>query len=144
MPALRGDLIQEMTVAVWRSFDRYDPSRAFSTWMYRIALNVAISFFRREDRHQRRRAPIEQAPPASERLPDDPLVARLLECIDDLGLLDKALVLLYLDGYSHSEIAGVLGITPTNASTKLARIKERLRRTISANTLKQGEHHGIR
>lgn len=130
--AQRPDLIQEMTIALWRSFERYDSARPFGTWMYRIALNVAISFFRSESRHAERLTPIDAVERASEELSGDPRVGTLLECIDGLGPLDKALVLMHLDGFAHAEIAGVLGITPTNASTKLARIKERLRAAMTA------------
>jgi RNA polymerase sigma-70 factor, ECF subfamily len=144
IPALRTDLIQEMTVALWRSFDRYDPSRAFSTWMYRIALNVAISFFRREDRYARRHAPIEHATTAVERPPEDARVARLLECLDELEPLDKALVVLHLDGYPYAEIGDILGITTSNAGTKLGRIKERLRRNMTAPPIEQGDNLGTR
>lgn len=121
-----------MTIALWRSFERYDPSRPFATWMYRIVLNVAISFFRSESRHVGRLAPLEGVEPTGEAVSDDPRVGSLLECIDELGPLDKALVLMYLDGYPHAEIAGILGITPTNTATKLARIKERLRAAMTA------------
>lgn len=113
-------------MALWRSFARYDASRPFATWTYRIALNVAISFYRSESRLASRLTPMDGVERASEDS-GDPRVGILLECIDELGPLDKALVLMYLDGYPHAEIADVLGITPTNASTKLARIKERLR-----------------
>ncbi len=116
-----------MTVALWRSFERYDPSRPFATWMYRIVLNVAISFYRAESRHADRSASLDGAERAEEPLSGDSRVERLLECIDELGPLDKALVLMYLDGYPHCDIAGILGITPSNAATKLARLKERLR-----------------
>jgi RNA polymerase sigma-70 factor (ECF subfamily) len=99
--------------------------------MYRIALNVAISFYRSESRREDRSASLEGIEPSEEPLSGDPRVERLLECIDQLGPFDKALVLMHLDGYPHADIAGVLGITPTNASTKLARIKERLRATMT-------------
>lgn len=130
--AARPDLTQEMTVALWRSFERYDASRPFATWMYRIALNVAISFYRSESRHADRSALLDGVEAAEEPLSNGPRLERLLECIDELSPLDKALVLMYLDGYAHVEIADVLGITPTNASTKLARIKERLRAAMTA------------
>ena len=137
----RGDLLQEMAVALWRSFDRYDASRPFSTWAYRIALNVAISFYRREERHERRQVPLEE--PFSQGTPEDSRVAALLECIEDLGPLDRALVLLHLDGHSHAEIAAMLGISESNSATKLARLKERLRRAITA-ALTREEDHGTR
>lgn len=95
--------------------------------MYRIALNVAISFFRREGRHDRRFAELDEAAGVADAGAVDPRVAMLLECIDELDPLNKALMLLHLDGYSHAEIADTVGITATNAATKLSRMRERLR-----------------
>ncbi|HEV3153696.1 MAG TPA: RNA polymerase sigma factor [Candidatus Baltobacteraceae bacterium] len=144
VPAQRPDLIQEMTVALWRAFERYDAARPFGTWMYRISLNVAISFFRSEGRHVHRTTALEHAPELAEPIPEDPRVAVLLECIDELNPLDKALVLMHLDGYSYAEIADVLGISESNAGTKLARIKERLRRTMTAHVAKEETTNGTR
>jgi RNA polymerase sigma-70 factor (ECF subfamily) len=126
----REEVVQEIAVQLWRSRGAYDPTRKESTWIYRIALNVAISFQRRERRHHERRldddvraitiaAPVE-AEPSEE-------VVLLLDCIDELSALDKALVLLHLDGNDHASIADVLGISVSNVGTKLARIKDRLR-----------------
>jgi RNA polymerase sigma factor (sigma-70 family) len=129
----RPDLVQEMTIALWRSFGAYDASRPFATWMYRIVLNVAISFFRSESRHAQRRASLDGVERPGKEISTDPRVGRLLECIDRLGPLDKALVIMYLDGYPYADIADVLGITHSNAGTKLARIKERLRAAMSAS-----------
>ena len=143
LAAHRPDLIQEITIALWRSFEPYDPVRPFSTWMYRIALNVAISYFRTEGRYART-AELERAPEASAGTPQDPRVAILMECIDELGPLDKALVLMHLDGYSYADIGDVLGISATNAGTKLGRIKERLRRSMTAQLLKEETENGTR
>jgi len=126
----REEVVQEIAVQLWRSAHRYDPRQKETTWVYRIALNVAISFHRRERRHHERRladdvhaitlaAPAEVEPSAE--------VQRLLDCIDELAALDKALVLLHLDGNDHASIAEVLGISVSNVGTKLARIKDRLR-----------------
>jgi RNA polymerase sigma factor (sigma-70 family) len=130
----RQDLAQEMALQLWRSFERYDDRYKFSTWMYRVALNVAISFVRTETRRMRSIIPTEESVPsvlertaAPEPAPDDDL--RLLdEFIRRLDDLDRALVLLYLDGHSHDTIAGILGISETNVGTKIGRIKQRIRR----------------
>lgn len=129
----RRDLEQEICTQLWRSFGRYDAARAkFSTWMYRIALNVAISQARRrrrarperfeplEDRH------LETIAGEPEREPDERLRA-LYAFVDELDPLNRALVLLYLDECSYAEIAEVLGISETNVATKLGRIKQQLR-----------------
>jgi RNA polymerase sigma-70 factor (ECF subfamily) len=135
--AQRPDLVQEITLALWRSFDRYDSTRPFATWMYRIAINVAISFFRSESRRALREAQLELTDRPADVETGDVRVDRLLDCIEELGSLDKALVLLYLDGYAHAEIAQMLGITPSNAGTKLARIKERLRRAMTTTQIER-------
>lgn len=124
----REDVVQETLVQLWRSRERYDERFEETTWVYRIALNVAISFHRRERRHRDGRTPIEeQAVAIAEVAEPGEDVRLLLRCIDGLGALDKALVLLHLDGNDHASIADVLGISVSNVGTKLHRIKDRLR-----------------
>lgn len=136
--AERQDLVQEMVLQLWRSFDRYDAGLPFSTWMYRIALNVAISWFRAETRKAHTFVPAGEAileiaaAPADSRALEDGLRV-LWQAIDGLNALDRALVVLYLDGQSHEAIAEVLGISRTNVATKINRIKTRLRREVSRN-----------
>jgi RNA polymerase sigma factor (sigma-70 family) len=126
----REDVVQEIAVQLWRSRERYDGRCKESTWIYRIALNVAISFQRRERRHLDRRLSIDEHAitlAAAAEVEPGSEVQLLLRCIDDLAALDKALVLLYLDGNEHAAIADVLGISVSNVGTKLLRIKDRLR-----------------
>lgn len=133
----REDVVQEIATQLWRAWETYDPSLKATTWVYRIALNVAISFYRRERRHRDGRQPIEDhliAVPGETTAPSEE-VQRLLRCIEDLGATDKALVLLYLDGNDYASIGDVLGLTPTNVGTKLHRIKGKLRAAFDARTL---------
>lgn len=137
-PEDRRDLEQEIVAQLWRSFGRYDESYKFSTWMYRIALNVAISFSRSETRRSRGRVPagesiLEIADPRESAEPDAELQV-LRGLIARLDELDRALILLYLDGNRHDTIAEILGISETNVGTKIGRIKARLRRD-AARTL---------
>ena len=132
----RADLAQEIAMQLWRAWPSYDPARSFSTWMYRIALNVAISFFRAESRKARTFVPAEEqvletamAPAESAAIEED--LRMLWRAIDGLDALDRALVVLYLDGQSYEAIAEVLGISQTNVGTKINRIKTRLRRDLS-------------
>jgi RNA polymerase sigma-70 factor (ECF subfamily) len=133
-PEDRQDLAQEITIQLWRAFPRFDPARArFSTWMYRIALNVAISQFRRdtgslaaqteplEDHHLNRIASQQPDPEGDERL------AALWELIDKFEPLNRALIVLYLEDRNYAEIAEIIGISPTNVATKISRIKQTLR-----------------
>lgn len=130
-PVDRPDLEQEIVAQLWRSFGRYDEAYRFSTWMYRIALNVAISFYRAETRRSRDTVPagdslLEIAADGPEE-PDENL--RILrEMIARLDELDRALVILYLDGNRYDTIAEILGISESNVGTKINRIKQRLRR----------------
>lgn len=131
--ASREDLMQEIVAQLWRSFPRYDGRAAFSTWMYRVALNVAISFSRREFRRTQRVELSESGaleriaapePEAGEAL------ERLREQIGKLDELNRALMLLYLDDRPYAEIATILGISETHVATKISRLKERLRREL--------------
>lgn len=141
----RRDLAQEICAQLWRAFPRFDETRGrFSTWMYRIALNVAIS--------QRRRTG--DTPVLLESLDTDHLqhvgaegvdepderMAALHRFIGELDPLHRALILLYLEDRSYADIAEVLGISITNVATKIGRIKQRLRAQASQSSLAEGAH----
>jgi len=123
----RDDLAQEIIIQLWRSFGKFD--ERFSTWIYRIALNVAISFYRRENTRTRYVISDEQhLLEAIDEAKDQPEEIRFLyEFIDGLDPLNKALVLLYLDGNNYQEIAEVLGISETNVATKISRLKSKMK-----------------
>jgi RNA polymerase sigma factor (sigma-70 family) len=127
----RADLVQDILAELWRAFPRYDRGRPFATWVYRIALNVAISWLRRDGPRQRHTVPLDGHDAADPRDPDvDADVRVLYDVIDQLAPLDRALLLLHLDDHSHREIAGILGISESNVATKLNRLKLRLRRDL--------------
>jgi RNA polymerase sigma factor (sigma-70 family) len=125
----REDLAQEIIVQLWQSFPAFDEHRRFSTWMYRIALNVAISFYRRESTRTRHVISWdEHLLEAVDETADQSEDVRLLyQFIERLDPLDKALILLYLDENSYQEIADVLGISETNVATKINRLKMKLK-----------------
>jgi RNA polymerase sigma-70 factor (ECF subfamily) len=128
-----ADVVQEITFQAWRSFARYDRSRPFSTWMYRIGLNVAISFYRTEARRSRLMVPTDESVILKSlrlRLKSRSWKSDFDCCkfISQFGEFDKALVLLYLDGHSHEAIGDILGISVSNVSTRINRIKQKLRR----------------
>jgi RNA polymerase sigma-70 factor (ECF subfamily) len=129
-PADREDLIQEMIGQLWRSYPSFDGRAAFTTWMYRVALNVAISHLRATSRRERHLAPpgalaLDNVPAATAE-PDERL-AVLDAFMAEIDPMHRALLLLYLDERSHREIAEVLGITTTNVATRINRLKQRLR-----------------
>jgi len=129
----RADLAQEVVANLWQAYPRYDIRLKFSTWMYRIALNVAISWRRRETTQTQHLVPAGEnilenvtALETPETGADSDLTL-LYESIENFDELDRALLMLYLDGLSHQEISSVLGITATNIATKIGRLKGRLR-----------------
>ncbi|MEP7321637.1 MAG: sigma-70 family RNA polymerase sigma factor [Saprospiraceae bacterium] len=131
----KKDLIQEIILQLWLSWDKYDTAFKISTWMYRIALNVSISFYRKEHRRNQITHP----------LPDNILllqenqqqghlsydVEMLHRSIRELREMDRALIILHLEGNSHQEISDILGLTTTNVSTKILRIKQELKQKLS-------------
>jgi RNA polymerase sigma-70 factor (ECF subfamily) len=125
----REDLAQEIVVELWRSFARFDPSYRFSTWMYRIALNVAISFCRRETARKRHLlAAGEHLLHTVDETGSEPEEIRLIyQFIEGLEALNKAILLLYLDGSSYREIADAMGITESNVATKICRLKQSMK-----------------
>lgn len=129
-PIDREDLLQEISLQLWRGHARFDASQRESTWIYRVALNVAISFYRRERRHRERTRALEDEAEAlllvSPAEPSEEL-AVLFRCIEELTPLERSLALLYLEGLDHAAMSEVLGISASNVGTKLGRIKERLR-----------------
>ena len=127
----RDDLVQDILAQAWRAFPSYDATRPFGTWLYRIALNVAISWVRRHVPRQRLTVPLDVDVHDTGGVPLDSDSAERLRAltaaIHELEPLDRALVLLYLDDQAHRDIAGLLGISESNVATKLHRLKRRLR-----------------
>lgn len=126
----RHDLAQEISLQAWKAYAGYDSERPFSTWLYRIALNVAISGLR-AGKPERQTVSLEDgmahALEASAEPELDERIELLQRFIARLGPIDRALMLLYLEEYSYREIADVIGISETNVATKISRLKQRVR-----------------
>lgn len=127
----RKDLVQEIIIQLWKSFDNYDDNFRHSTWMYRISLNVAISFYRKENTRRKIANPLTDGIinfPDKEGFEDKETDLGILQqMISQLKDLDKALMLLYLEERSHKEISQIIGISETNVATKINRIKNSLK-----------------
>ena len=120
------DLFQEILIRLWNGFDNYEGRSTAQTWIYRVALNTAIN----QDKKERRR--IETVPLTVDIDPyeaDDPKTQQIRELygrISRLDLIDRSLILLWLEGISYDEIGAIIGITPNNVGVRLARIKDKL------------------
>lgn len=126
-PEDREDLFQEITLQAWKSYPRFKGDARFSTWLYRVALNTAITHFRKQKNN-----PLRQSDEAAIDLQDtspDPTEEQfqmMYKAIGELSEVDKALVLLYLEDYPYDDIAQMMGITANHVAVKMNRIKAKL------------------
>jgi RNA polymerase sigma-70 factor (ECF subfamily) len=120
----RDDVLQEMMYQLHRSYASFDGRSKFSTWMYSVCLNTALTY-RRKDRRRKH----EVLTPAHHQIPDTPAnnkdeaIHVLHQVIATLPPLNKAIVLLYLEDMTYDEIAEITGLSKANVSVKLVRIK---------------------
>ena len=132
----RKDLVQEIIVQLWKSFERFNDQYKYSTWIYRIALNVAISFYRKENRRKQVSNPLTDGilnyADTNVTSETDENIKLLQQFIAGLKELDKAIMLLYLEEKSHKEIADIIGISESNVATKIGRIKILLKQKFSS------------
>lgn len=120
----RKDLRQEILMHLWTGWKDYRPDYKSITWIYRVAMNTAISWRRHRQRH------VETLPLDVFDLPEDAALreqsAHLKTLISMLPASDQRLINFYLDGFSTNEIGRMMGISQTNVTTRIARIKEKL------------------
>jgi RNA polymerase sigma-70 factor (ECF subfamily) len=126
----KEDLINDITLELWKSFGRFKGDSKISTWIYRIALNTSMNYKRKREKDRLffldDLKQIENLSWLIEQ-PDSSHSEILYQCIDELDKLNKAIILLYLDGNSHDEISDVTGISKTNVGTRISRIKEQIK-----------------
>ena len=131
------DLEQEITIQLWKALPRYDATYKLTTWMYRIALNTAISFYRKEKRkphHSLLDGQILEMMPDTANEHDAEMeqqIQLLHTFIEKLGEVNKALMLMYLENNTYKEMAEILGISESNVATKISRIKILLKKQFS-------------
>ena len=126
----KEDLINDIALELWKSFRRFKGDSKVSTWIYRVALNTSMNYKRKrekdklffpDDLNQFQNRELINDPP------DSSNSDILYQFIDELNQLNKAIILLYLDGNSHDEISEITGISKTNVGTRISRIKEQIK-----------------
>jgi len=130
----KKDMMQEITLQLWKAFPKFRGEAKFSTWMYRIALNTAITNIRRSKSNPLLEALSDRLPdiPEKETIPNlDEDVNRLYKAIAQLNDIDKAIILLYLEKKVYAEIGEIMGISEKNVSVKIVRIKAKLKKLLS-------------
>jgi RNA polymerase sigma factor (sigma-70 family) len=128
------DVLQEMMYQLCRGYARFDGRSKFSTWMYRVCLNTALTYRRNSDRWKneslsREHYQIPEHPSANQ----EESIAMLFAAIEKLSAVNKAIALLYLEDMSYDEIASITGLSKSNVSVRLVRIKKELESQLKKN-----------
>jgi RNA polymerase sigma-70 factor (ECF subfamily) len=126
----RQDLKQEMILQLWRSYPSFRGQSAFSTWMYRVALNTAITFTRKARFYRTHTENLSAVTDRPESMESSEDIQRLYRAIAQLNKVEKAIILMWLDEMPYREIADTLGISEKNVSVRIVRIKARLAQII--------------
>lgn len=128
--ASHDDLFQEIAIQLWKAYPKFRGDSKFSTWMYRVALNTAITLYRKAKK-QPKTEDVDSVLFRVKAEPYDPTeeqqLSLMYKAIRELGDIDKALVFLYLEDKNYTEISETLGITEVNARVKMNRIKNKLK-----------------
>lgn len=123
----RDDLFQEIALQVWHSVPAFRGDATVSTWIYRIALNSAMTWLRNQKKHGLGRQELDAMDGVLVAAPDvDPRLEWIYQCIAELDEVNRSLALLLLDGYSYREMSSILGLTESNVGVKINRIKSLL------------------
>jgi RNA polymerase sigma-70 factor (ECF subfamily) len=131
-PEDQQDLVQEIILQLWKSLDSFKGNSEFSSWMYRVALNTAIVFFKKEKRNQDnftiiKNEPIDNEVYDSEK---DQQLVHFYKAVNQLTKIEKAIIILLIDGYSGKKIAENLGLSEVNVRVKIKRTKNKLQKII--------------
>lgn len=127
-PIDREDLFQEILFNAWKGNKNYKGQSKFSTWLYKVALNTSITFFKKDKRKSS--VFFNEIPGIEPQDPPDHLNEQSVamnKAINELSEIDKALVMLYLEEYDYQEIADIMGISANNVAVKMNRIKAKLK-----------------
>jgi len=124
----KKDLFQEILLGAWKGYGNFKGDAKFSTWLYRVALNTAITLYRKEKRQIKTAELKEQtAGFIDNHSGQEEQMAAMRGAIAALSTIDKALVMLYLEEYDYNEIGSIMGISANNVAVKMSRIKIKLK-----------------
>jgi RNA polymerase sigma-70 factor (ECF subfamily) len=124
----KEDLFQEITLNAWKGIRNFKGDSLFTTWLYRVSLNTALTFRRKENRQRKVDNAVDALTFSHDHQPEaDEQLAAMYKAINGLSDIDKALITLYLDDYNYNEMGNVLGITANNVAVKMNRLKKKLK-----------------
>lgn len=120
----KADLYQEILLQTWKSFPNFKSESKFSTWLYRVCLNTALTFNKREKKHSHKEITVDSKIGVAEKNNENHELLYYL--IKQLNEVDRMIITLHLDGYKNKEIAEITGMTVNNVNVKIYRIKQKL------------------
>jgi RNA polymerase sigma-70 factor, ECF subfamily len=127
----KEDLINNIALELWKSFKHFNGNAKISTWIYRVALNTSMNYKRKKKKDSLffslNDLKKEDNYPWFQEQDNSSDLDILYQCIEELNEINKAIILLYLDGNSHEEISEITGISKTNVGTRISRIKEQIK-----------------
>lgn len=122
-----NDFFQETLINLWQGFSKFRGESNINTWLSRICINTCISSLRKKKKHSVVVPLTIDMEIMEENNESGKQLTQMYRLINKLGVLDKALILLWLDNMSYADIAGMMGLTVSNVSVKLMRIKDKLK-----------------
>ena len=123
-----NDLFQDILIKLWKGFASFKGDSSAKTWIYRVALNACLDADRKKKRAGERGPLSVDINPYEDTDADAQQIRQLYDRIGKLGLVDRSIILLWLEALSYDEIGAIVGISPKNVSVKLVRIKEQLKK----------------
>lgn len=120
------DLFQDSLINLWQGFDNFRGEAKVETWIWRVALNTCVSAERKKKRRGERVPLAMVGDLFSDTDAESKQVQQLYKCINKLDLMDRALILLWLENMSYDDMGAILGVSPKNISVKLVRVKQQL------------------
>ena len=126
------DYYQEVCLQIWRSKDKFRKDSEWSTWIYRLSLNVCLTYLRKKKNGRRHITAVDFPPEVVDesRAFEDESINELYRAIRQLSEIDRAVILLYLDELSYQAIADIIGTNPNNIGVRIKRIKQRLNKIL--------------
>lgn len=137
------DMYQDIVLQLWKSYSTFQGKSKLSTWIYQVSLKTAL-YRLRQEKGKLNIVPVVRSHFDIPEISDpDKLrnieIERVKELLYELNDIEKALITLYLDEYSNEEIAGIMGISTTNVSTRINRIKQKLKMIFNRKSSKNGK-----
>ncbi len=130
----RKDLFQDILIQLWKAFPNFGGRSKITTWMYRVAFNTAVSRYRKH-KNGLIKEPISEQIQSDFNSEDDENVRLLYLAIDTLNKIERAIIILYMDGVKYKDIGEILGLSESNVGFKINRIKGKLREKLNMEEL---------